>query len=417
MDAMRRCQAASRRLGYLQRRLTGTALRREVRAAQCAIDDTRRVLISLSCLEPSCKTKAAPQTHSHTQTDHELRRKIQCAVNSKGTDTDGLAFGGECFDLQLWVCFGYTLGEREIEKRLPIGFEDGPLVTANPAVYEAKAAPVTEVELEAMDVIDGAAKVLYTAQPLLGYILRSLALRPDSNISPVDALSFSDDPLEDMWRGQSSLADTFDKDSTHRTILFHLVIAGLAVFTGSKLRVSDKHDAVLLDSHDAHAQFLGLIQCAQSSATELLNGVGCTFCQERKRIRYLVKGRRIYDWKKAECISKENTCGPQRGHKLLHADSEVSTDAGLSDDSGTHATESDGSSSDSNLHRTKADASDLSRRKIARAKRTNNMPPTIPENPPCTVPLEDVFALLDTLKNSSLKIYSYKRLQRTSRGR
>eukprot|EP00929_Paragymnodinium_shiwhaense_P072723 TRINITY_DN36916_c0_g2_i1.p1 TRINITY_DN36916_c0_g2~~TRINITY_DN36916_c0_g2_i1.p1 ORF type:complete len:418 (+),score=24.19 TRINITY_DN36916_c0_g2_i1:141-1394(+) len=417
MDAVHRCQATSRRLGYLMRRSAATVPRKELRTAQRAVDDTRRVLLCVADLYSSCSTTRKSQKQAQTQTEHELRSKIQCAVNSKSTSTCGLAFGGESFDVQLWVCFGYALGGHVVEKRIPLGFEEGPGTTADPAIYVARAASKTELELDADDVIDGASKVLYTTQPLLGYILNCFTLRQDESISPKTAFSISDEPCEDLWRGQSSLRDTFDRNSTQRTILFHLVIAGLAVFTGSKLRVSDKHDAVLLDSHDAHAQFLGLIQCAQSSATELLNGVGCTFCQERKRIRYLVKGRRIYDWKKAECISKENTCGPQRGHKLLHADSEVSTDAGLSDDSGTHATESDGSSSDSNLHRTKADASDLSRRKIARAKRTNNMPPTIPENPPCTVPLEDVFALLDTLKNSSLKIYSYKRLQRTSRGR
>eukprot|EP00929_Paragymnodinium_shiwhaense_P007341 TRINITY_DN11124_c0_g1_i2.p1 TRINITY_DN11124_c0_g1~~TRINITY_DN11124_c0_g1_i2.p1 ORF type:complete len:513 (-),score=122.21 TRINITY_DN11124_c0_g1_i2:251-1669(-) len=132
MDAAKLCLAASRRLGYHLRRSSACSLRKELRAAQKAVDDSRRVILCAAHLDAEQRTSRrlsdlldalspvdsvaqrrafenepeeypnleknaadtgfldsfAHKADSGTQTEHLLRSRIHALALSKGTDSN-----------------------------------------------------------------------------------------------------------------------------------------------------------------------------------------------------------------------------------------------------------------------------------------------------------------------------------------
>eukprot|EP00929_Paragymnodinium_shiwhaense_P025990 TRINITY_DN15567_c0_g2_i2.p1 TRINITY_DN15567_c0_g2~~TRINITY_DN15567_c0_g2_i2.p1 ORF type:complete len:388 (+),score=16.60 TRINITY_DN15567_c0_g2_i2:150-1166(+) len=108
MEAARRCQAASRRLGYYLRRSSVAHSRRELRTAQQAVDDSRSAILAAVQMGADMHTgkqlgsrlaeliRCTPaaerdgsvmhQKDNNTQTDHLLRRHVHALTSSKGTD-------------------------------------------------------------------------------------------------------------------------------------------------------------------------------------------------------------------------------------------------------------------------------------------------------------------------------------------
>eukprot|EP00929_Paragymnodinium_shiwhaense_P121829 TRINITY_DN9420_c0_g1_i9.p1 TRINITY_DN9420_c0_g1~~TRINITY_DN9420_c0_g1_i9.p1 ORF type:complete len:397 (-),score=40.56 TRINITY_DN9420_c0_g1_i9:548-1738(-) len=109
MEAVRRCHAASCRLGYRMRRSSVASLRMELRTAQKAVDDTMRVIHSASLMaeehrqqghlddllsalsQPSSATRLEENQETQaknagSQTDHLLRSQVHGLACSKGTD-------------------------------------------------------------------------------------------------------------------------------------------------------------------------------------------------------------------------------------------------------------------------------------------------------------------------------------------
>eukprot|EP00929_Paragymnodinium_shiwhaense_P051540 TRINITY_DN25920_c0_g1_i5.p1 TRINITY_DN25920_c0_g1~~TRINITY_DN25920_c0_g1_i5.p1 ORF type:complete len:337 (+),score=43.68 TRINITY_DN25920_c0_g1_i5:75-1085(+) len=122
MDAARLCQAASRRLGFHMRRSSVAHSRRELRAAQRAVDSSRLVLLAAAQLQAAKRSErqledllgalalnasaatrcATHQCDAGSQTDHRLHKHVHALACSKGTDnpTDDLV---DPFELRLLV--------------------------------------------------------------------------------------------------------------------------------------------------------------------------------------------------------------------------------------------------------------------------------------------------------------------------
>eukprot|EP00929_Paragymnodinium_shiwhaense_P066374 TRINITY_DN3328_c0_g1_i10.p1 TRINITY_DN3328_c0_g1~~TRINITY_DN3328_c0_g1_i10.p1 ORF type:complete len:435 (+),score=78.37 TRINITY_DN3328_c0_g1_i10:132-1436(+) len=102
MEAMRRCQTASRRLGFRMRHCAASNLRKELRAAQIAVDDTRLAIQSATHLAMEWQqrsaaflaagmvssyfiTDALQKKDADSQTDHLLRSQVHALACSRGT--------------------------------------------------------------------------------------------------------------------------------------------------------------------------------------------------------------------------------------------------------------------------------------------------------------------------------------------
>eukprot|EP00929_Paragymnodinium_shiwhaense_P056057 TRINITY_DN28062_c0_g1_i1.p1 TRINITY_DN28062_c0_g1~~TRINITY_DN28062_c0_g1_i1.p1 ORF type:complete len:479 (-),score=31.74 TRINITY_DN28062_c0_g1_i1:459-1754(-) len=125
MEAIKRCTAASCRLGFRMRRSSDAGCRREVRLAQKAVDETCRVIRASIHMSSEARMQGhlddllsslmqrSPVTHqaevsmplkveSETQTDHLLRRQVHALTSSKATENPCSDLP-ERFELRLMV--------------------------------------------------------------------------------------------------------------------------------------------------------------------------------------------------------------------------------------------------------------------------------------------------------------------------
>eukprot|EP00929_Paragymnodinium_shiwhaense_P121824 TRINITY_DN9420_c0_g1_i3.p1 TRINITY_DN9420_c0_g1~~TRINITY_DN9420_c0_g1_i3.p1 ORF type:complete len:378 (-),score=12.25 TRINITY_DN9420_c0_g1_i3:611-1624(-) len=89
MDAARRCQAASRRLGYRMRRSSAASIRMEMRIAQRAVDDTMHVIHS--AIQLAMEKRQQQQTedllHSIMQPSSVARYGVNQEAKTRDVDT------------------------------------------------------------------------------------------------------------------------------------------------------------------------------------------------------------------------------------------------------------------------------------------------------------------------------------------
>eukprot|EP00929_Paragymnodinium_shiwhaense_P072648 TRINITY_DN36872_c0_g1_i2.p1 TRINITY_DN36872_c0_g1~~TRINITY_DN36872_c0_g1_i2.p1 ORF type:complete len:466 (+),score=77.91 TRINITY_DN36872_c0_g1_i2:164-1399(+) len=348
------------------------------------------------------------------QTEHVLRSRINAAACSKGTTTSEVTFVGDSVDVAIWV------DGPELEDRIPFGFQTGPLYTEDPVVYEISAAPVTAIALSTKDVIDGAAKVLFSTQPLIGLILNSFILFDSSGISPEVILS----------QAESSLCGPLTEGSIQRTIMFHLVLSGLAMFSGKALRYfTDDGEPTLLDALEVETQFLALLRCAQPYTEETFTKMECVFCHDRQRVKFLTKGRGLYDWRKAARIRDED-----KGASSARPGFTGPVDSGMSTDTSLHANatcdETDIQQDDAatrlafvadtklKVYHFKRSSSKIINTNEHQRERHTSAPTVVAEmegsraaNPSTVLSQEDLLSLLATLATTQLKTYRHRRRQ------